>query len=117
MLSIANESDLNINNGLYIIKFWSTWCGPCKSYAPVISKLDEEFENITFFSVDVDQVPELAQRFKIKSLPSLILIKDGEEVDRIIGATQITPLRTKFRELENLILNSEKEVQKMAAQS
>lgn len=115
MLSISNELDLNVNHGLYAIKFWATWCGPCKVYGPIVSKLDEEFENITVFSVDVDQVPELAQKFKIKSLPSLILIKDGKEVERIIGATSITPLRTKFRDLEKLILNPEEETQKVVS--
>jgi thioredoxin 1 len=99
MLSIANESDLKVNHGLYAIKFWATWCMPCKTYAPTIDKLDKEFEDISFISIDVDQVPTLAQKFKVQSLPALILIKDGEEFDRIRGMSAITPLRTKLREL------------------
>jgi thioredoxin 1 len=99
MLSIANESDLKINHGLYAIKFWATWCMPCRAYAPIIDKLDKEFEDISFISIDVDQVPTLAQKFKVQSLPSLILIKDGTEFSRILGMSAITPLRTKLREL------------------
>ena len=101
MLSIANESELKIDHGLYAIKFWATWCMPCKAYAPTIDKLDQEFDDISFVSIDVDQVPCLAQKFKIKSLPSLVLIKDGEEFTRILGMSAITPLRAKLRELNN----------------
>jgi len=101
MLSIANESELKVDHGLYAIKFWATWCMPCKAYAPTIDKLDQEFDDISFISIDVDQVPGLAQKFKIQSLPSLVLIKDGEEFTRILGMSAITPLRAKLRELNN----------------
>lgn len=99
MLSIANESGLNVDCGLHVIKFWAPWCGPCKMYKPVIDKLDEEFKDINFWSVDTDQVPELARRYKITSLPTLVLIKDGEEIQRIIGLSMIKPLRSVFSEL------------------
>lgn len=101
MLSIANETDLKVDHGLYAIKFWATWCMPCRAYAPTIDKLDKEFEDISFISIDVDQVPALAQKFKVQSLPSLVLIKDGEEFSRILGMSAITPLRAKLRELNN----------------
>lgn len=114
MLSIANETDFKVEHGLYVIKFWATWCMPCKAYAPTIEKLDEEFENISFISIDVDQVPELAQKFKIKSLPSLVIIKDGVEVDRVLGATYIAPLRTKFKELNNSFDDEQEDISAVA---
>ena len=99
MLSIANESDLNTDNGIHVIKFWAPWCGPCKMYNPVIEKLDVEFESVNFISIDTDQVPELAKQFKITSLPTLIIIQDGEEKNRVLGLSMISPLRTLLRQI------------------
>lgn len=99
MLSILNESDFNVGHGLYAIKFWATWCGPCKVLNPTIERLDKEFENIKFLSVDIDQVPSLAQKYKIKSLPTLLLIEDGEEANRIIGVSLMGPMRASLRDL------------------
>lgn len=99
MLSITDELDFKVEHGLYAVKFWATWCGPCKAYAPTVEKLDQEFDNVTFLSIDVDQVPALAQKYKIKSLPSLIFIKDGQEVERVLGMAKITPLRSKLKQL------------------
>lgn len=99
MLSIANESDLNINYGLTVIKFWATWCMPCKMYTPIIKTLDEEFEDIQFLSIDVDQVSALAQKYKIRSLPTLLILKDGQEADRILGVSLIAPLRKKLNDI------------------
>ena len=101
MLSVINEAEFNVTSGLYVVKFWATWCGPCRVLTPTINKLDEEFENIKFLSVDVDQVPALAQKFKIKSLPTLLFIKDGEVVNKIIGVHLIDPLRASLRELDS----------------
>ncbi len=98
MLSVANETDFNVDYGLYVIKFWAPWCGPCKMYNPVIEKLDDEFENINFLSIDTDQVPELAKQYKISSLPTLIVIHNGEEKKRILGLSMIKPLRTLLRD-------------------
>ena len=54
MLSIANESDFNVDNGLYAVKFWATWCQPCKIFARTVSSLDEEFESVDFLSIDCE---------------------------------------------------------------
>ena len=101
MLSIANESDFNVAHGLYAVKFWATWCQPCKIFAPTVEKLDKEFENITFLSIDAEQVQSIVKRFKVRSLPTILIIADGEEVERISGMQLIEPLRTKLRELQN----------------
>jgi len=99
MLSIADESNFKVNHGLYAVKFWATWCQPCKMIMPTIEKLDSEFDNIEFLSVDVEQVPALAKKYKITSLPTLLLIANGEEVGRIIGIQLITPLRSTLSNL------------------
>lgn len=109
MLSVTNESDFNVAHGLYVVKFWATWCQPCKHFAPTIEKLNSEFENIKFLSIDADQVPEVVKKFKIRSLPTLLILADGNEIDRIIGVQLIEPLRVKMREvLENYTEASQK---------
>lgn len=98
MLSIANENDFNFDTHKYsVLKFWATWCGPCKVFAPVVGKLNDEFESINFYSVDVDQVPALARKFKIKTVPTLVFLEGGEEVNRITGMQMIKPLRAELR--------------------
>ena len=112
MKSIASEADLNVSNGVFVLKFWATWCGPCRMLNPVMEKLEKEFDKVTFYSVDVDQAPDLAQKFKVKSLPTVVFLQDGEEKERALGLQMIKPLRTILRglspESEEMIEEKEK---------
>lgn len=75
-----------IEAGLVLVDFWATWCGPCKMLAPTIEELAEEYEDrVSVCKVDVDECPELAARFNIYSIPTVLLFKDGEEVEHMIG--------------------------------
>jgi thioredoxin 1 len=96
---ITNEFDFNVNSGLYVIELGAIWCGPCKRLEPVIKQLESEFNVINFMSVDVDQVPTLAQRYRVRTVPTLLFIKDGLEVNRVIGLSLIEPLRKILRDL------------------
>lgn len=87
------------DNGITVVKFGAEWCAPCKMINVVLDKMKEEFDNITFASVDVDDDPELAKQYKISNLPTVILFKDGCIVDKVVGAVKTEPLRKKFREL------------------
>ena len=71
---------------LMMVDFWATWCGPCKMLGPVIEQLAEEYEDITIGKVDVDECPALAQRYGIMSVPTVLFFKNGEEIERKIGA-------------------------------
>ena len=69
-----------------LVDFWAAWCGPCKMLAPTIEKLAEQYEGrVIVGKVDVDTEPELAQQFGIMSIPTVVLIQDGKEVDRVVG--------------------------------
>ena len=71
-----------------VVDFWAPWCGPCRMVSPVIEELSKEMSaQITFFKVNTDEAQEIASQLGIMAIPTVMLFKDGEPVDRIIGAT------------------------------
>ena len=70
-----------------LVDFWAAWCGPCRMVAPVLEELaDEMSEKVTVAKLNIDDHQELASRFKVQSIPTFILFKDGQPVDRMMGA-------------------------------
>ena len=81
-----NFDELITNNkGLALVDFWATWCGPCMMEAPVIAELAEELDDVTVGKVDVDVEMELAVKFGVSSIPTLMLFKNGECVSTQVG--------------------------------
>lgn len=76
-----------------LVDFWAVWCGPCKMVAPVLTKLSEKHAGkLTVGKVNVDEQMELAEKYNISSIPTLILFKDGKVVDQIVGAMPLAAL-------------------------
>ena len=85
---------------LAVVDFYATWCGPCKMLAPILESVEKETEGVAFFRVDVDEAPDTARRFGIMSIPTLVFLKDGEEVARTVGVQRKPELLAKIEELK-----------------
>ncbi|MCI9607726.1 MAG: thioredoxin [Muribaculaceae bacterium] len=82
-----------------LVDFFATWCGPCKLQGPILEEVKNKLgDAVNILKVDVDQNPELSQQFSIRSVPTLILFKDGEAVWRGYGLHQADMLEAKMRE-------------------
>lgn len=81
-----NNFDETIKNGVVLVDFWATWCGPCKMLAPNVEEIAEEYEGRAVVGkVDVDENPDLAERFGIMSIPALFVFVNGEVKEKLIG--------------------------------
>ena len=77
------------SRGLVLVDFWAAWCGPCKMMAPVLNDVAEEAgDQAKVAKVNVDHNQDLAKRFKIRSIPTLVLLRDGVEINRYVGVKQ-----------------------------
>ncbi|UXR79000.1 MULTISPECIES: thioredoxin [unclassified Staphylococcus] len=78
--------DQQIEEGVKLVDFWATWCGPCKMIAPVLEDLAADYEGkVDILKLDVDQNQATAAKFEVMSIPTLIVFKDGQPVDKIVG--------------------------------
>jgi len=85
---------------LVMVDFWATWCGPCKIVAPVVEELAREYEGkAKFAKVNTDENADLATKFNIRGIPTLIFFKDGEVKDQIVGAVPKGQLQSKINSL------------------
>ena len=80
------EKEVLQNKGICIVDFWAPWCGPCKMVAPVFNQLSEEMKNVKFAKVNVDDNQAVPSKFGVQSIPTFVVIKDGKEVARKMGA-------------------------------
>jgi len=68
-----------------LVDFWASWCGPCRELGPVVDALGEELTDVKVVKINVDEERELAKKYKIFSIPTLVVIKDGEPVNKSVG--------------------------------
>ena len=82
-----NEKDFKqkTEKGLVVVDFFATWCGPCQILGPIMENVADELENINIFKVDVDENEKTAREFGVMSIPTIVILKDGLEIDRHVG--------------------------------
>ena len=80
------DSEVTNHNGLTLVDFWASWCGPCRLLAPTLEKVQGEREDtVKIVKVNIEENPEIAQRFRVQNIPLMILFKDGQMVDQLLG--------------------------------
>ena len=78
--------DVLNQKGVVVVDFWAPWCGPCRMVGPVMEEIAAEHPNIKVGKINVDEQPELARQFRVMSIPTLVVMKNGEVVNRSVGA-------------------------------
>jgi thioredoxin 1 len=99
---ITNENFKSLKDGAQplVVDFWATWCGPCRMVSPIISELAEEYDGrITVGKCDVEDNEDLAVEFGIRNIPTILFFKNGQVVDKIVGAQAKAKLQEKFEAL------------------
>jgi thioredoxin 1 len=85
------------NYPLVVVDCWAAWCAPCRAIAPIVDQLAKDYTGkVVFGKLNVDENPETAQRFGIMAIPTLLVMKDSKEVDRVVGVLPKTQLEEKI---------------------
>ena len=94
----TNFDSLLEDGKLVVVDFWATWCGPCRMISPILDELEEEMaDKISVVKVNVDDADEIAAQYRIMSIPTLLFIKNGQIVDKTVGAMPKPALAEKIQ--------------------
>lgn len=100
--TIEFQNEVLNSPGVVLVDFFAVWCGPCKMLTPVLDELSVHMEgSAKILKVDVDRSPEIAQRYGISTVPTMILFKDGKAVEKIVGFQPKSVLRSRLQYLLN----------------
>ena len=96
VINDANYAELAAEDKLLVIDFWAEWCGPCRMIGPIVEKLAEEFEGkANIGKCNVDEANDVPVKFSVRNIPTIVFIKGGEVVDKVVGATSKETLKAK----------------------
>lgn len=101
-VKITNENYESYKNGSLplVIDFWATWCGPCRMVAPIIEELANEYDGkVTVGKCDVEEADDIAAEFGIRNIPTIVFMKDGKILDKIVGAASKSKIEEKIQAL------------------
>ena len=87
------QAEVTKSDKLVLVDFWAVWCGPCQMMAPILHELETEMPDVQIGKVNVDEQMDLARQFRVVSIPTLIIFKNGQEVQRMVGVTSKEELK------------------------
>jgi thioredoxin 1 len=94
----SNFDETALKGGVAVVDFWAEWCGPCRLIGPIIEDLSKEYDGKAVIGkVNVDSNPEVSMKYGIRSIPTILIIKDGEVVDKQVGVTTKASLESKIQ--------------------
>jgi len=101
VMEIINDNNFDVlkKTGISVIDFSATWCQPCQSYTPIFENVSTEFPEIKFLKVDVDQSPKMTSFFKVRSVPTTVIIRNGEIMDDFSGLMGKNILKEKIERI------------------
>ena len=98
LINSSEFSGLLQEDKLLVVDFFATWCGPCKKLSPTLDEVSEEFgEQVNIVKVDVDESEDLAMNYGIRSVPTVLFFKNGQQVDKFVGALPKSEIVTKIQ--------------------
>ncbi len=97
LTSATWDKEVLQSNGLVMVDFWAVWCGPCRIIAPTVEELAKEYMGkVKVGKLNTDENPDVASKYKIMGIPTIIFFKNGEKVDQIVGAVPKPQLKSKL---------------------
>lgn len=87
------QAEITKSDKPILVDFWAVWCGPCQMMAPILHELEAEMPDVQIGKVNVDEQMDLARQFRVVSIPTLIIFKNGQEVQRMVGVTSKEELK------------------------
>ncbi|MHA1150843.1 MAG: thioredoxin [Promethearchaeota archaeon] len=106
IINLINTEDFykyleEFSEKIIVIDFWASWCGPCMAFAPIFERLQKEYNlDFVFLKVNVDVHPSIAERYRISSIPTTLFLKNGELVNKVIGALNYETLKNFLEKLK-----------------
>lgn len=88
VIVLKKIEDLDQNKEKYVINFSASWCGPCKKFAPLFQELAKKYINVTFYKVDVDDIPDLTLFYNVKKMPTFLFFENGQIKTTVTGANE-----------------------------
>ena len=88
------DNEVLAHNGVMVVDFFANWCGPCRKLAPILEEVEGELKNVKFAKINTDENIEMAKKYQVSGLPTLMVFKNGEAVERIVGLMPKTSIIT-----------------------